>query len=756
MDVPSKGKGTGTADSMDQLSAALGGPEAGPWAALRPDVEARVLSAGEVLFREGDPSDAMYVVVRGELKATVANAQRAEVLIGCIGPGEPVGEMQILSGGTRTATITAITETELARVPRLAVERLARDTPDAMRQLTDAIRRRARRNQLAAILPSLFGVLDESMIREVEARVVWVALPRGSTLFEQGEPGDNACILVSGRLQVSVRDAAGGEKVVDEMVRGEIVGEMTLFTGEPRSARVRALRDSELVSLDRPAIEQLIAKHPQMLMALTRLEIERLRRARSGMRPERPVRSFAVIAAGPGVPLSEFTHRLVAALGELGTTLHVGAADLDRHLGTPGLAQTPLEDPRGARIASWIDEQEIQRRFIILEADAAASPWSARCVRQADRLLVVGRAGDDPTPGAAEQALAGPDGASTRVPTSLVLLHPANTRLPSGTKRWLETRRLLRHHHVRDGNEADVARVARFMAGRAVGIALSGGGARGFAHVGVLEALKEARIPVDMIGGTSMGAFIAAESALGWDGATMARQNQALFGGWWSDLTFPVLSILGGRRTGARLRASMGDVQIEDLWLPYFCVSSNLSRAEMMVHRAGSLWRTLRASVSLPGILPPVVFEGDLLVDGSLLRNLPADVMRELSGGGTTIAVDVSAERDMQHGYPYEDAISGWRILWSRFRPFAHPLPVPSMAAVLQRSAELASVAMQREALPRGLDLYIRVPVEQFGMLDFHRASEITAAGRCVAREKLAGWSAARERRVPVVHTEAR
>jgi predicted acylesterase/phospholipase RssA len=295
---------------------------------------------------------------------------------------------------------------------------------------------------------------------------------------------------------------------------------------------------------------------------------------------------------------------------------------------------------------------------------------------------------------------------------------------------------------VRDGNVADVARVARFLAGRAVGVALSGGGARGFAHIGVLEALREARIPVDMIGGTSMGAVIAAEYALGWDAGTMERHNQAIFGRWRRDLTLPVLSLLGGRRSGARLSERIGDVQIEDLWLPYFCVSSNLSRAEMMIHRAGSLWRSVRASAGLPGVLPPVVFEGDLLVDGALLRNLPADVLRELTGGGTTIAVDVSVETDLDSIYPYDDAISGWRILWGRMRPFGRRFAVPSMAAVLQRSAELASVAMQRQSLERGIDLYMRVPLRRFGMLDFDKASEIIAAGRELAREKLAGWQA--------------
>lgn len=734
---------TGSADALAQLSAALGVPDASVLAALEVEV-AHVLSPGAVLFREGEPSDAMYVVLRGELQVTVASPQYGEMMVGRVGPGEPVGEMQLLSGGRRTATVQAIAETELARIPRLAVERLAREAPEAMRQLADAVRRRVRRNQLAAILPALFGVLDESMLGEIEERVAWVALARGATLFEQGDPGDRAYVLVHGRLQASVRAAAGGEKIVGEIARGEIVGEMAILTGEPRSARVRALRDSQLVCLDRPAFEQLIVRHPQMSMALTRLVIHRLREAQRGPQPESPARTFAVVAAGPGLPLADFTGCLVAALGELGTTLRVGAVDLDRHLGTPGLAQTALDDPSAARIDSWVDEQESRHRFVVLEADAAPSNWSTRCVRQADRLLVVGRAGDDPTPGPAERALVSPEGAATAVATSLVLLHPPETRLPSGTGRWLEGRRLLRHHHVRDGDQGDVARVARFMAGRAVGVALGGGGARGFAHVGVLEAIGEAGIPVDMIGGTSMGAVIAAEYALGWDTATMARQNEAIFGRWRRDVTLPVLSLLDGRRSGARLAACIGDVQIEDLWLPYFCVSSNLSRAAMMVHRAGSLWRSVRASAGLPGVLPPVVFEGNLLVDGALLRNLPADVMRDLAGGGTVIAVDVSVETDMASAYPYEDSISGWRILWSRLWPFARSVAVPSMAAVLQRSAELASVAMQREALVRGVDLHLRVPLGQFGMLDFDKSSEIVATGLRVAREQLAAWRRAR------------
>jgi predicted acylesterase/phospholipase RssA/CRP-like cAMP-binding protein len=737
-------------DALARLGRALGTQDAAWLSRLAPELAVRTVAAGTALFRQGDPSDAMYVVERGALEVRVTGDDGRDAVVGRIEAGEPVGEMQILSGGRRTATVVAAEDTVLTRLPRTAVEALAREHPEALRQLGDAMRRRVRRNQLVAILPSIFGTLDEAALRDVEAAVEWTELPRGTALFAQGDEGASAFVLVSGRLQASVRQPNGADKVVGEIAHGEMVGEMALFTGEPRNATVRALRDSTLVRLDQAAFERLIARNPQALMALTRSTIGRLRDVQSGAVRASRVRSIALIAAGTEVPLGAFAHDLTAALDAIGPALHVSAAELDRLLGTPGLSEVSPDDPRAARIGAWIDDQEAHFRFVVLEADPTPSPWSTRCARHADRVLVVARAGDDPTPGPLERALVGAEArGSADAATSLVLLHPASTRLPSGTKRWLVPRRLVRHHHVRVGRADDVARVARFVAETAFGVALSGGGARGFAHVGVLQALDEAGLSVDMICGTSMGAFVSAEYALGWDPPTMVVQNQKIFGRWQRDLTFPMLSLLGGHRSGARLRESIGDIQIEDLWLPYFCVSSNLSRAEMMIHDDGPIWLALRASGGLPGIFPPVVHRGDLLVDGGFLRNLPADLLRDRMGGGTIVAVDVSAELDLQFEHSYEHSISGWRILWSRMNPFGTSIATPSLAAILQRSGEIASVAMQRDALLNGVDLYVRIPVQQFGMLDFHEARSIIETGYATARTKIAEWLVARGAPLP-------
>ena len=613
-----------------------------------------------------------------------------------------------------------------------------------MSNLAEAIRRSLRHNQLVTILSRLFGPLDEATLQDIGSAAEWVSLPQGGVLFEQGDPGEAAYILVNGRLQVIVRSAAGAARVVGEVRPGETVGEMAMFTGEPRSARVVALRDSDLVMFERSAFDRLMAKYPQALMALTKLVVKRLRQTQSDNPPDEGVRIIGLLPAGPDVPLDEFAQQLTAALAPYGTSQCLRSEDVDGLLGTPGIARTPADDPGAARIAGLIDAEEARSRFVVLVADADGSPWSRRCVRHADRILLVARAGDDPAPGTVERELLASAGTRAVLPTSLVLLHPPATELPAGTRDWLEPRQLARHHHVRTGVAADIERVARFISGRAFGVALSGGGARGFAHIGFLQALTEAGIPIDMIGGTSMGALISAEYALGWDADRMVQRNQEIFGKWKTDLTLPVLAILNGRRSSSRLRASVGDVRIEDMWLPYFCVSSNLSCAEIVVHRDGPLWLGLRASGGLPGIFPPLVHNGDLLVDGGFLCNLPADIMSQQTGGGTTIAVDVSSKCDMQHEHAYVDAISGWKIIWNRLNPFARKVTVLSIAAVLQRSSEIASVAMQRHALLRGVDLYVRMPVQRFGMLQFDAAPDIIKTGYETGRAALAKWLAAR------------
>ena len=261
------------------------------------------------------------------------------------------------------------------------------------------------------------------------------------------------------------------------------------------------------------------------------------------------------------------------------------------------------------------------------------------------------------------------------------------------------------------------------LTGQAVGLALGGGGARGLAHIGVIRAFQEAGVPIDMIGGTSMGAVIAAQHAMGLDFQTMVEVNRR---GWikmdpLKDKTLPIVALLSGKKLDRMLNMMFGDARIEDLWIKYFCVSVNLTQAETVINKSGSLKLAVRASAGIPAVAPALCDHGDLIVDGGVLNNLPADVMLNLSGG-KVIAVDVSPRRDLAVDPKFCELPSAWQILWSRINPLAESVNVPSILAIMMRTLMLSS-AHSANLVSKHVDLYLAPPIDDFGLFDWHRAS---------------------------------
>jgi predicted acylesterase/phospholipase RssA len=219
----------------------------------------------------------------------------------------------------------------------------------------------------------------------------------------------------------------------------------------------------------------------------------------------------------------------------------------------------------------------------------------------------------------------------------------------------------------------------------------------------------------------------------------MVRTTQALRGGIF-DYTLPVVSLAAGKKMSRKLRWLLGETRIEDLWLPYFCVSSNLTRAEVMVHREGPLWLAIRASGSVAAVFPPVVHNGDLLIDGATLNNVPIDVMRERVGSGTLIASDVSPPIDLAANPPYGEGLSGFKAMASRLNPFSRGPRIPNIAEIIQRTAELGSIAHQKKVIHGIADLYLRPPVETYDMFDFAKGATILEIGYDYAVERVAEW----------------
>ena len=465
----------------------------------------------------------------------------------------------------------------------------------------------------------LAGV-DPSALEALSIGAVHFSLPAGHLLFEAGSDPDGVYLLASGRLGVKTPARTG---LTAEIEGGELVGEAGWLLGTPRSATVIALRDSELLLVPNAVLDRVAAHSTHFSLALARLCARRLRHSNAlGYKPKR-AHIFAVVPNSIEVDVADFAARLVDELGKSGRTELVWDARATTHT------------------ATWFNQIEQLNDYVVYVANWAASGWTRQCCRQADVILMAapaqGRADAWPA-GIAEAAVA----RGARV--ELALLH-AGTIRPGAAARWLETLTVTQHHHIAE--PADYSRLARLLTRRGVGLVLSGGGARGFAHLGLIRALREAHVPLDFLGGASIGAIIAAGVAMGWGDAEMQQRYRRSFVDTnpVNDYTFPLLALTRGKKVSRLLEREYGDARIEDLRLPYFCVSANLTTGRLYEHRTGSIADALRASVAIPGVMPPVFQKDGVLVDGAAINNLPVDVMQS-HAPGFVIGCDVGADRN--------------------------------------------------------------------------------------------------------------
>lgn len=606
----------------------------------------------------------------------------------------------------------------------------------------------------------LFHALDPDALEDLARRSEFVQLAGGDVLMRQGETGDSLYVVLEGRLRVSVAESnstdsngthppldesttSAGRRLVAELSRGDVAGEMSLLSREPRVADVIATRDTNLLRLSRSEFEAFSESHPSGLLEFTRLVIQRLRSSVTDAPQTSRIRNLLYVPLVPDPRLSIVAGQLAEALGAVCSTLHLDSAEFDREFGA-GSHRMDWEDSRSASAARYLHALERKHRFVLYEADDAASPWTQRGVRQADRVLVAVSADETPDPSRFKDLFC-PNGSQFRFQrVELVLVHDADSEATRGTADWLDAiPGLVRHHHVRIGNATDLGRVARLLTNSAVGVVMGGGGARGLAHVGVLRAMEELTIPADILGGASMGSIFAAGSAIGWNAEEIMdrvrevfRPKRALF-----DVTFPFVSLLSGNKLGRVLDRLFGDRRIEDLWSSFFCVSTSLSEAKLVVHERGLLRDAIRASISIPGIFPPVHLEKKLLVDGGVLNNLPIDVMADLAEGGPVIAVDVSDTDANLFDPKYRDTMSGWGALSRRLNPFGASPQVPTIFDVIMRSTVVGSRKIMQSHLSQGrADLVLKPPVEDYGMLDFQSYDALSELGYTSSLESLSSW----------------
>ncbi|KAI5189242.1 lysophospholipid hydrolase [Nematocida minor] len=292
----------------------------------------------------------------------------------------------------------------------------------------------------------------------------------------------------------------------------------------------------------------------------------------------------------------------------------------------------------------------------------------------------------------------------------------------------------------------DMHRFIRTLKGTNVGLVLGGGGARGIAHIGIIEALEEAGIPIDAIGGTSMGAFVGALYAEGTNNKQVfirAKRLSHLIGSVWRiilDLTYPICSMFTGKGFNWGLRMIFKNKRIEDLWLPYYCITTDISLFEEKQHKQGILWRYVRASMSLSGYLPPLCDNGSFLLDGGYMNNVPADAMRSM-GIRNIIAVDVGSEVETTFS-EYGDSINGFYILFQKIFSTKKFL---SLTEIQYRLAYLTSMHKERSLKSDVSIKYIRPDLAGYKTMNFRQFDEIVAHGYQYGKKIISEWKASGE-----------
>lgn len=702
-----------------------------------------------------------------------------------IKPGGLAGYVGTISSYRSFIDVRAKTDVYVGFLPRSSLERIVEKYPIVL--LTMAKR-------LTSLLPRL--------ILHIDFALEWVQVDAGQVLHHQGDESDAIHIVLNGRLRAIMEKDDGVMRVVGEYGQGESVGELEVMTESVRSATLHAIRDTEVAKFPKTLFNSLALEHPGITIKISKIIAQRMRAlvedpffeqrkdktrisANNSTTSTLNLRTTAVLPVTAGVPVVEFGSRLLTALMQIGVVNGVTSlnqAAILNHLGRHAFSRMGK-----LKLSQYLADLEERYGMLLYIADTNVnSPWTQTCITQADCILLVALAEGSPSIGEYERFLLG---MKTTARKELVMLHVERYSPPGLTRKWLRNRMWINggHHHIqmafRTNSEpvhpqvkrfgtalkqvlqaeiqkytsrrirqtplysaetpfkGDFHRLARRLCGKSVGLVLGGGGARGISQVGVIRALEEAGIPIDIVGGTSIGAFIGALYARDADVVPMygrAKKFAGRMGSMWRfalDLTYPSASYTTGHEFNRGIFKTFGNSQIEDFWLEFYCNTTNISKSRAEIHNSGYIWRYVRASMSLAGLIPPLCDEGSMLLDGGYIDNLTVAHMKSL-GADVIFAVDVGSLDD-NLPQAFGDSLSGAWALFNRWNPFSsYPNP-PTLSEIQARLAYVSSVdALERSKTTPGC-LYMRPPIDSYGTLEFAKFDEIYQVGYKYGQEFL-------------------
>jgi NTE family protein/lysophospholipid hydrolase len=570
-----------------------------------------------------------------------------------------------------------------------------------------------------------------------------ISVPSNHILIHQGSIPTDLFIVIHGRFQINkivkkTKLTEQTSKTLGFIGRGETIGEKGVILETQRNTEVRAVRDSTIAKLSKKNFQKILCQYPiEINQAFVNSLMDSFKK--DSLHRIKSAETFTIIPLSQNISATNIAERLTETLASYGHTSILNSQIIDQLFNQKSFSQKPFNQSDNDELLLWLSEQEVAHQHVIYVADNYLSEWTKRCLRQTDHIFFVVDAKDDTKVGNFESMVI-KEVNIKGIKFTLLLMHDETVSIPTHTSDWLVNRSVDMHHHIRKKNKADLARVARFLTNNAISLVLGGGGARGFAHAGVIKAFNHLNIPIDMIGGNSMGAIIAAEYAMQWQPEKMIKKTiEFCLAG--EVITLPIVSLFTGNKMTKGLQSLYEQRQIEDLWHHFFSISCNISKATIMTHNTGALIDAVLKSNTPPGLFPPQVENGDLLVDGSLLNNIPVDIMKKMNPKGKIIAVDGNVREDLLNNSNRIGGISGWELLNNKINPFIHDkINLPNMVDVISRASIIGGIAQQKKNMSGIADLYIEPPVSQFSMIGYRHGEKISEAGYQYAMPILEQW----------------
>ncbi|KAG5372891.1 Lysophospholipase NTE1 [Yarrowia sp. C11] len=747
-----------------------------------------------LLIKQDDPTPGLYYLIDGVLEVGYTDHHKIYHDLYTVQPGGVGGYIGSILGHRSFADLRARTDVYAGFLPRAAIERMSERYPmvhlTMAKSLTKVLSRLLLHLDFAMEWVQVRagqkiykeGQDADAIYIVLNGRVRSVAETKGDSGIVGGESGDP-------------KDGKGHRKnltSIGEYGKGESVGELEVLTLTRRPSTLVAIRDAELAKIPRALFESLALHYPSITFEISRIVASRVRTLMEGSAPiPRRLHTFdmaahhdsyltiAVVPISQDVDVSEFGRRLYNGMKAVGReACHLNHASVLNHMGRHAF------NPLGKlKLSGFLDDIEDRYQTVLYVADTPpGSSWTHTCISQADCVLLVADARSEPDIGEYERVLVK---MRTTARTEMVLIHPERYVPPGLTSAWLKPRVWVHtHHHVQmdlprheadvlasirkmkrtgtlanlknkvqtiqeefksmyrpkaniystsSANKDDFNRLARILSGQAIGLVLGGGGARGISHIGIIKALEDAGIPIDFVGGTSIGSFIGGLYAKEYDLVPIygrAKKFSGRVSSLWRmalDLTYPATSYTTGHEFNRGIWKAFGDSRIEDFWLRYFTNTTNITHSRMEIHTSGYAWRYIRASMSLAGLLPPLTDNGSMLLDGGYVDNLPVSEMKA-QGASVVFAVDVGSIDDTTP-MSYGDSLSGAWVMWNRWNPFGRHPNVPNLAEIQARLAYVSSVGALEKAKHTPGVIYMRPPIDDFATLDFAKFLDIYRVG---------------------------